>query len=724
MPFIKIGENNPEIEQDIITMHWDADLARLYIGFGIKTGNAAGDGARAVVVGRLDDRKLIFEAIAPNAVFEGGLDKIVGLIKEDADPNVRPSVSIHQIKTMFTSTALHYLIVRGGNGVADTNKNVIFALPLVSGNSDLAKNGTIANKRQEITADNDVFSESKAFLARTLKEPANVRDDMTISGDTPAQVGAGSLNAGDITDMFVRGDTVFVTVGELTNPGRSGMFYSQALLKANGRIKGWTPWQRVAGTTNQAFGLGLDSATADFIFMTGDNAQDIKTVKRTIWSDGDEQGLQQLTKILSTQFSAVQLGIHGLFDFPQTTPALHEIAMLIATGQDKVVLVQTGQEDAQNIMQPTQGDAFTNIQQFENGSVNAPIDLGTRVVSIAGGALGTVGPIIAAELVRGGPGGNNGWLCVGGGQGLAILAQENGQGWTTLGDQLASGFVGLFANNMPKTFKKIGNYRFVRTLISDSNFLYVLTDTQLDRIALTPEKIVSGNLEAVTIATPVDLAGVSQNGSLSDCIISEKFALLATSAGLFRVGNGRDIGTAQDSAAVGWVPVEVNEGIGPITKLIAASKTTRAQDVAKEEIGGQVYVLSAYRGKNQAQINRFAVQNVVGNPIGDETIAPFSDIFVEDIPSYFANLGQFKDLFTTDGALYFNTQNARLNLDSLVRLFPLEPEARTGNRFLGTRSIINVPIDLSDALTITALLRNIASGSWIISGNFGIQVNE
>lgn len=77
---------------------------------------------------------------------------------------------------------------------------------------------------------------------------------MPLSTDSAVRVGAGVLPAGSITNMVVRDDTVFVTVGNNSaDPLSSGVYSSQAIFNPAGTIVGWTEWQRAAGTTENVF---------------------------------------------------------------------------------------------------------------------------------------------------------------------------------------------------------------------------------------------------------------------------------------------------------------------------------------------------------------------------------------------------------------------------------------------------------------------------------------
>jgi len=222
---LKIGNNLAGMGQ-IVDIHWDNTIARLYIALQITTGSEMTDGGRALVVGRVhrstfensdkrvvEKRTLVLEKIAPDDAFNNVHNNIVGSIGANAH------VSLHKVRTMFTSTGLHYVVVLGGNGDSDVTKRSVHALPIVSNSSRPSCNGTLASKNAIPV---DEFHASKLgvpnqFVRRDIKQPAIVQDDMVLATDAAARVGVGPIEAGDITDVFVHGDAVFATVGTPKN---------------------------------------------------------------------------------------------------------------------------------------------------------------------------------------------------------------------------------------------------------------------------------------------------------------------------------------------------------------------------------------------------------------------------------------------------------------------------------------------------------------------------
>ena len=207
--------------------------------------------------------------------------------------------------------------------------------------------------------------------------------------------------------------------------------------------------------------------------------------------------------------------------------------MTIAMGLSKVTLIESGQRRGKIII-PRAGNNFDTTVQFENGTITQNI-VDMAVVTISGGVLDTIGSVTTAEIARNGEDGDQGWLFVGGINGLAVLSDNIGNGWDPTNMELGPGLMGLTAG---MSFKIVGNYSFVRKIINNGDFLYVLTDTQLDRIDLTQGHVGLDKIDPVTIASGAGLLSLNQS-ALTDCIISGSFALLGTSIGLFRVGDNK-----------------------------------------------------------------------------------------------------------------------------------------------------------------------------------------
>ena len=138
----------------------------------------------------------------------------------------------------------------------------------------------------------------------------------------------------------------------------------------------------------------------------------------------------------------------------------------------------------------------------------------SQLLAFNGAILDELRPINAAEI---GANDTHGWIFVGGVNGLAVLCNSDGSGW-----QLNEGLDYDLEPIRNMAFKRIGNYKFVRKIIADKQFLYVLTDTVLDRIDLNTidftldadELVVTPLADAITLAK-------NSYGTFYDLIISE-----------------------------------------------------------------------------------------------------------------------------------------------------------------------------------------------------------
>lgn len=714
-PVLKIGDPLASLGQ-VIDIHFDHILDRFYIAVQLQAGATSTDGGRALVVGMTQGEKLVLIPIAPDSAFDTGGDQIVGGI------GANEQLSIHKVRTMRTTTNLAYAIVVGGNGDSATTARMVYALPLASRAVDPMLNGTLANANVAPVENSSSQVPFRVF-GRTLNQVALQPSDTVRATDAAAFVGGAELESGDIDDIFVMGDTVFVAVGTPDVNQLPGIYYSQAIFDDTGKVKGWTLWQRVAGTTAQTFGFVFEQMQGNFTFMSGADAGDIFTVQQTQWGSGSPDLSAQLVTQIQTTLPRDQGGIEKLIDKQSTDFGLHDISLLLATGGDTVTLAQTGQV-VSGVLQPTAGPAAWPLFSFDNGTINTTLPTGPGtpiVVSIAGGVLTDVSKLVTAEVITNGASGDTGWLVVGGTHGVAILSDAAGGGWDTA-TGLGPNFVGLHAG---MSFKLFGSYSFVRKLVQDGNFLYVLTDYQLDRIDLTAGNPGLGQINPVTIATSADIVGLP--GSLSDCLVSGPFALLGTTNGLVRSGNAVDIRVTSNVLETGWKLVPPLEGTQAVQQIIPITKTNRASDATNPLFdGANIYVLNTYRGKQRSQITRFTIEPVT-TTVDDTTLMPIPDRYVVSVPSFLLNYGALRTQFVTDGALFMAGRDRIRSEIPIVTVprAPREPQSGIAGRELGVpQAQIILPLAIDEGSTIATMLRSHAAGNWFIAGDFGLRINE
>jgi len=734
---VKIEGDLESIE--VSDMYWDNALSCLFIALKVQAGASVSDGCKALVLGKIEEGKLVLKNFAPNDVFVDQ-NEIVGAVGSNVE------VSLHKVRTMLSSNRLRYAIVLGGNGASGDTKRKVFALPLVN---DLKETGTCCVLAKKDSLPEDTFRGTciKRMASRTIKDPAQSNDDMLKEGDAAAQVGGSQLDY-DISDIFVVGDAVFALIEASVGNGKKNgatqqgsLHMSRALFDENGKIKRWTNWQRVSSADGPLFGNVLDAPYGNFYFLSGMEQNNVKTVKRTVWGTGDENGLKDLISAVGSEFPKELAGIQGLFEFPynqQGAPlGLKNITMLAATGYKKVVLAELAQMDTRNV-----GDFSTDKQVFTDGTLNGFFNGSSRVISISGGVLDEIGPIESCTVTLQ----VSGRLWVGGVGGLAVLVDAtNGDGWDLI-TGLGPNFAGLTDSMV---FKKVGDFRFVSKLLQEGDYLYILTDKKLYRVDLTASDFVTGVLDVVEIASLETVSGLSSNGTLLDFVASGKLGILATSVGMFRVGNGKNV---QVDVNLNWTEVEVPSYCGPIKQLLAVSQSLREQDVAKEDLNGVLYVLGAYSGKNISQFNRFTIKDAEAGEVDSQTILPLPDYFVQDqsaincsptcacpsvcsenatsqensnsvgkgLHSYFVHFGTFRELLEDEGAMRFSSFDRDLCNPPMVRLLP---PGHVSGAILPIVASKTIDLSVEKSSDIVKILRSV-TGPMFIAGDFGLKVNE
>lgn len=738
--FLKIVSNLASITANAVDMHFDRHLQRLYIALEVTAGAGNNDGARAIAVGRMSGDILTLDEIAPAAVFTSN-NKIVGAT------GANQAVTIYKVRSLQTSSRLSYLIVAGGNGAAAATGNTIYALPLVdlgpTNETTSADHGKLA--KFDATPQDSFHAQNPSFLrVRGMTTPATTAAHVLTSASTAAIVGAGALPIAAsqrITDLVALNDGVYVSISStFDGTAEPGVWHSQAILDELGRIKAWTPWRRAAGTDDKIFGFALDHKSGDMWLMTGASASAIKIVNFSQWSVANGDALlggaaadpaKGLVSQLITELPRSTGGIHNLVEFAKNTPGFgnvpatvnNQLSCAAVLGFNKVVLAELGRNAVASTFRANTGDFATGKQTFTDGTMTGFVaDASAKLLSLSGGVLSDISPLTTAEVSRAPlTGGALGYFFIGGTRGLAVLSRADGTGWSTAAgtDGLKAGFVGLVAT---MSFKKLGSYTNVRKLMSDGTYLFVLTNQQLDRITIST---ISGTPTITTLAT-LSALGLPSHASFSDVVVSNKFALLATSEGLFRVGNSKNITTAATAADVGWVSVAGRgEGIAPATRLWVVSPTGHENGLAQN---GMVYVLSGAVSTSQSRVHRFTVKDTSASAIDDTTIQALNDLFVKSVPSFLVEFGAYRNFIATDGVLLYNTYSGNQIVGPVVRAFALyriaDKYSADPEREVFLYRFLFGPEALPAVSSIRQPVRSSASGAWLIGGDAGLLVNE
>lgn len=684
---LKVGDPLTSIDNSAnlpLSIYGCEKLGVFYSGYAVTSANNNESGARSVIYGA-------GSKITPDEVLS--TDSIIG-------GNNVPAQTIfctHHVATMFTSTGLDYLIVVGGKGDPATTKQNVFALPLI-GTGEHA--GTLAKKTAIPINFYNTALNNRLIGRAFIESPAHIGDLFAPTDDDiyRAKVGGEGTLPGDIQNIFVEKDTVFVSVFTNGAHEHGGIFASQALFYANGCIMGWTDWHRATGSMSPQYGLVLDNVLGLFTFLNGATSDTINSVERTQW------GVSSFNNSINILSSGIKSGFQFFTDFPRSLPAFNQevgnhISLICATGYQTVLIAQSGYDDAFFEAQ----ESLNHTAFATDASTRIGIDSSTDSIYFTGGILNDLGGIIAAEIVCDE---NFSWLLVGGNGGLAVLANEDGEGWTK--GQLGPNFENLPLNLF---FQKIGSFKNIRKLIAQNNQLFILTTDSLYRFTVSANAFAQ-EPDIVLLASAKDLFD-STTASFSDVIFSGDLALLATSEGIFRVGNNHSI--VQDSFQnINWTQIALPEGAGSVTRFFVISPTEKITDFATSVRGGNVYVLNACVSLNQARIYRLSIQGP-SDHISDQTVTLFQDHFFENMnPTFYYDRGVYRNFVATDGALLLLSRSSFYPVQLNGTLEAVNPAIHTG-----VIPVAGAPQTLLSprSLSVGPLFFRSVNGSWMVGSD-------
>jgi len=690
----------------VVDMYWDSTLARLYVALSGATGvantnppGANKGGVISLLVGRIDptlkqmflspvvDFQLAGQKIAPLLTLNSD-EQIIGFNADDATKHV---ASLFKVRVMHTSTGHDYVIVNGGvTGITTTNplNTQVYALPVVptSATADPKQVGLLA--KQATIATNPFVIVSAAGDLLTNKSPAAVVGQ-----------GAGLPSADQtqqVTDMRIVGDTVYISVsGDRSNNNKNaGIFASTALFDHNGIIRSWTPWQRVMGSTDVVKGFGIDEQLDNFWYLT--TADGLKndgkenTAKATQWGTTNSVNAGNASVYLASKFPQEKAGVHHVFSFSEKTPGFKEdeFAMAAAVGLDTVALYQTGK------LAPTATSHVLGLTSDILSDANVFIFNDATVQAL--------GPITSVEVSRSvdtkNP--NQGWVFIGGYNGVGVLSKPTGDGFNgvtglaelskTAGQQFpGSGFAF-------RALMTTGTVSFshTRKLQSDGTNLYIMTR---DNLYIWPMNKDSFKLNPTSISS-TDVTTVNVTGaSLSDFIVINGNIILATTNGLYVSSDGE-------------MPTKVANGpCGPIVQLQYFSESR-----TKPSNTGNLYVLAADMSQSSARLHRFDVNLGGAHPV----ITPINPSPTGTTTGEIINFNEFKGNAVTDGSFIFSELSKHFGEMYFVNMNPVDSLTSTYQ----ITPMLGIP-DCS-GYNVGMMIRDDASGAWIVPLDSGIRVNQ
>ena len=621
---------------------------------------------------------LLFDSVLPNEIAGAGLDTPVSA-------STGNRVMVRNITTTTTSTGLSYLINSYSNG---TDSQFVYAMPMVTMSTTSLNNGKIANfdpvSPYDITQTFKIVGSTyrsqgfNSVITDAAQIDINSSDAAVIArmkvGKGPVPLAAGQY----IEQLMALGDAVYITIQQPFGAGSTpGMFKSQALFDAQGRIMSWSPWQRVAGTDDQILFAVLDKSTDATMFVSG---ADSNTVQQTVWNNTTD-----LTSCIAATNSAMPLtngGVQGLIPVSDQTPDLLGFPMVITTGNAGVVITQTGSLDGEGNM----------VIESPQNTVTLNSSFGLQIGSV-------VTATFAHDSVT-----SNNWFFMGGDSGLSVLSDDT-TGYAFDG-QLA-GLNDLVASG--QSCKTLGNFSFVKKVVSDGDYLYVATQSGVYRIALVANKFKLVPTESLNPELVVSASTIDRFASCTDMLVDNGLMLLGTTAGLYSL----DVSGALPATPVA---IEIPGGLSAVSRLVTISNDPNFYENFYDS--SNLYVLTINYVVQQARLNRFTITAGEVSPIQDQLLQGQNGPLL--IFNYMSN-----NIFI-DGSLGFATSYRIGELPPTLKYLQYSLQAgKSSTHSLLKNSTADISVKaLLNSLGITAIARDYASGCLVLAADFGIVTNS
>jgi len=665
-------------------MCWNPVLNKLFVALDVSDGVA-------LVVGSLEipTTSKITGKVVPGICFSlkpciVGANGVNGSDWSDHDfivADADNTIALQSINIMNASTGFSYAVVSRDN-------DKVYAVPLVSDPKNSAA-GMLAKKNDSTQA---------ATVGSTTQ--------LLLTDDAAAFVGGQEAPAA-ITSVAVYGDSVFISCAGETG-ATAGVFASQALFDVNGMIRGWSQWQSILCSSQPVYGFCRDIG-GRIKYLTTDN--DRNTVCSTVWGSGHNNGWWGgtvdnrsigLIDQLNHFFSVESGGVQSLIPFSAqssdqrwghtSTKISDGNSLLVATGRNKCAVALTAQ-----------GGELVEKEQFLDSDYYREYDLSTL----------DLGTITTATVSRG----DDGWLFVGGSNGIAVLSKTGGGGWGTLSD--LSDLEGLRFHTITK--ENGIPFSQVRQLLTDENALYVICADGVYRAEYDSDAFKASNpapFVAELIATPEELCG-SVNETIISGLLEGDFLFLATSRGL-RVNNVVLSAVQNNTGEHGWGLVTLTPG-GTDSFGVCAQLSFIPS--VNTETGGTLIVLTADVALNVATVYRINIPNAeLGGFIVDDLGAVVHTV---ETPCFHASLlGQFREYFYIDGGLMIDASSMHHQFgadgNGVVRILPVS--RRIGVIDAWSEAVQPVLDESVTINTIAGIVRDPATGTIIIPGLWGIQV--
>jgi hypothetical protein len=699
-----INENQVNLLENYLTTHGNQTLNKAYIG-------VSGNGPTGIKAVTLYDQPILLSS--SESALNG--NNIVATNIPNAN------LYINKLASLFTSTGLCYLTILGGTNTMNTSLSTVYAIPLI--NSSIDNNnliGTLANINQNPIssfANNNL----QDFLGNRLTESPQNQGDLYTADSKEALVGGAPLiiNNGitdyqlQINDIEGYKDTIFISTSYINNDGNGigGIYYSQALFNEYGMIKAWSMWQR-----KNIYG---NCQTQAFVPTIGSNIAIYSKINNQIFgSQFSNSGpfLSSSTKNYGL-LSCASSGIEKIIDIPYTHPGIGrnsnpilnlKPSYLIAVGYNTVILQQTAKNNA---LRPIINGNTINCM---NGNTTNIIDknIETNIITFQGGALEEANALFTAAL---GYSEIDAWLIVAGSNGIYILANSDGTGCgPTL---LQDNFTGI---KPTLSWQQLGNFKTIKKIVSNKDFLYVVSNDGVYRIPLNSSNIsLKNNCNYTVLLKNNDLPGATPFSSFSDGIFSNNVCILATSVGLFTnaVNSSIKVGS---TIALKKIPLPESFGVMPLAlyPITLDGNIDSWGNGNNTDITGNIYIMATSLSQHYSKIYRLICYG--NNSTNKNTIFLLSNYFIKDFPTYYYNPNIELLSIATDGGSIFahGIYGNSIVYRSFIGI--LNPFIRHGNMALKNEyNFFELASKTNSYFGYPAYISGI--GIWLFSGQNGIQ---
>ncbi len=698
------NESSVNLISNYLCTHGNQTLNKFYIG-------VSGQGATGIKAVTIQDQPILFQsnenALNGNNIVATNL--------------INTNLYINQLSSIFTSTGLSYLIISGGT--IDQNKSIssVHAIPLINYSTENINSiGTLADINQKPITIFDSNSPYN-FICNALISPPQNKGDLYDENSKEAIVGASPLihtiNSIDyqlrINDVQGYKDTIFVSTSYMNKDqnGIGGIFYSQALFNEYGIIKRWTKWQR-----KNIYG---NCQTQSYIPTIGSNIAIYENINNQIIGNQFSSSGPFLSQInmQNNELPCSASGIEKIVDIPYTHPGIGENiyniiglkpSYLIAVGYKTVILQQTAKN---NSLLPILTGNIINCINGTSGKINDK-NSETNIITFQGGVLESAGALFSAAI---GYSQNDSWLIAAGENGIYILSDNNGNGFGP--KLLQDNFVGFNAN---LSWKKLGNFKTVKKIVSNKDFLYVITNKTIYRIDLNKENIkLQKNCKYQIILKHTDLPNSTEYSSFSDGLFSNNVCILATSIGLFTNKLNSSIKTTN---IISVEQIKLPEAFGcmpiylyPITIDGNADSWGYGENT---DITGNIYLMATSLTQHYSKLYRLICYG--NNTNNQDTIFLLPNYFIKNFPTYYYNPNIELLSIATDGASLFSHGIYGNSILYRSYIGILNPFIRHGN--LGLKNEYNFFELASKTNSYFGYPTYISGiGIWLFSSQNGIQ---